>query len=735
MIKPTFRAAVPFAIFVAGMTGGPMPSMVAAQERELEEIIVTATKRESDVMDVPASITALSAETLENRVVNNYDDLSVLVPNWDVKLANAQVIQRVRGIAHGLVQGPHEGAVAQHIDGVYIPRTTALRGVYNDLQSIEALRGPQGTLYGRNATGGALNLITNRPTEDFEGRLSLLAGSYDRRNLTAMVSGALSEQILGRLGVYYNKRDGYIENLQPGGDDPDYEDVTSFKLGLRFLPSDEVTIDVTVAHEDWEGSNAWASFTAPQDVIFPIYANAPFTLEYGKLYNDVENKDERQDTIVALNVGWKVSDTLSVRSTTGFVRNDFEAVNDSDGTGVYSVSWHPTSESDTFSQELVIDFSFMEDRLDLIVGGYYYEDDTDFGFYLPLNFIDLSFGSPFNTSQINQDWRQDLTAYAGFLDVTYHVSDNFRVFGGVRVSEEDKDLVIQSQQVVPLCGYGLPVSEVGDDWSDTSPRLGFQWDVSDTGMIYAQVQEGFRSGGYDSGSCNDPFDPEEITAFEVGYKARFNDDRGSVSAAAFYYDYQDLQIQQIVDLQLNIENAASSEVWGFEIEASLLIGDYTTLGFNYAYVNAEFDDYTDCDAILFLGNCSSAIIAAGRAVFEDLSGNQVPGAAEHTFGVSLDQQIPIGVGDLTLIVDAYWTDETFPRQFNRIEWNGYTLVNAFLAFQPESWQNATVRLFAKNLTDEEYFQGFTTVANTSFNYLTSFGSPRTWGVELVYDFQ
>ena len=156
MIKPMFRAAVPFAIFVAGMTGGPMPGTVAAQERELEEIIVTATKRESDVMDVPASITALSTETLENRIVNNYDDLSVLVPNWDVKLGNAQVIHRVRGIAHGLVQGPHEGAVAQHIDGVYIPRTTSLRGVYHDLQSIEALRGPQGTLYGRNATGGAL---------------------------------------------------------------------------------------------------------------------------------------------------------------------------------------------------------------------------------------------------------------------------------------------------------------------------------------------------------------------------------------------------------------------------------------------------------------------------------------------------------------------------------------------------------------------------------------------------
>ena len=735
MIKPMFRAAVPFAIFVAGMTGGPMPGTVAAQERELEEIIVTATKRESDVMDVPASITALSTETLENRIVNNYDDLSVLVPNWDVKLGNAQVIHRVRGIAHGLVQGPHEGAVAQHIDGVYIPRTTALRGVYHDLQSIEALRGPQGTLYGRNATGGALNLTTNKPTEEFEGRLSLLAGNYDRRNVTAMVSGPLSENFLGRLGVYYNKRDGYIENLQPGGKDPNYEDVISVKLGLRFLPSDEVTIDLTVAYEDWEGSNAWASYTAPQDIIFPIYTNAPYTLEYGKLYNDIDGKDEREDTIVALNVGWDVSDSLSIRSTTGLVRNEFEAVNDSDGTGVYSVSWHPRSKSDTFSQELVIDFSLMEERLDVILGGYYYEDDTDFGFYLPLNFIDGSFGLPFNTSQINQDWQQNTTAYAAFLDATFHVSDSFRVFAGIRVSDEDKDVEIQSQQVVVLCGYGLPVSEVGDSWSDTSPRLGFQWDVSETSMIYGQVQEGFRSGGYDSGSCNDPFDPEEITAFEVGYKAGFNDGRGSVSAAAFYYDYQDLQIQQIVDLQLNIENAASSEVYGIEIESSLLVGDYTTLGFNYAYVNAEFDDYTDCDSILFLGNCSGAVVAAGLAVFEDLSGNQMPGAAEHTLGVSLDQGIPIDGGDLTLIVDAYWTDETFPRQFNRVKFDGYTLVNAFLSFQPDAWQGSTIRLFAKNLTDEEYFQGFTTVANTSFNFMSNFGSPRTWGVELVYDFQ
>ena len=730
MIKPIFRAVVPFAMFVAGMTGGLMPGTIAAEERLLEEVVVTAMRRDNNIMDVPASVTAFGSETLENRQLREVVDLNMLVPNWQIEEYNGQTLATVRGITNTIIQGPQESSVATHINGVFITRTSSMRAAYSDLESVEALRGPQGTLYGRNATAGAMNVITKKPTDEFESRVSVLLGDYDRIGGTAMVSGPLSDNFFARASIYYNDRDGYTENLFPGGEDLDAEELVSGKLSFRWLPSEGITLDLMATFEERDGGSGFLPYTPPQALFSPIFATADYTLEPHKAITDYPNQDTREDTLVALNVDWRISDNLTLRSTTGYNDSQFDQQYDSDGTGAPASELIYFSESDSFSQQVVLDFSLANEKLDLLIGGFYYEDEVSFGF-------DAILGA-FGGLQILQNWDQKTTAYAAFLDTTYHVSDDFRIYGGVRISYEEKDIFVRYLQVVPVCGFGgIPPVDTGDDWDDLSPRVGLQWDFSENGMVYAQFQQGFRSGGFSSGACNDPFQPEEVNSWEVGLKMAFNEGRGSLMASAFYYDYQDLQVQQLVGFAVEITNAAESEIYGFELEGAHLFGDYTTVGFRYSYLSAEYEDFADCDPILFPGNCSSAVVAAGLAVVEDLSGNTLTRAPEHTVGLSLDQQIPISEGELLLSADITYIDERHGRVYNRDSevLDDYTLLNAFLTWTPGFAPNASVQMFGKNLFGEDYLAQILANGGLSINLQSGlYQPPRTWGVELALNF-
>ena len=237
-------------------------------------------------MEVPASVTAFTAEQLEEREIESVLDLNVNVPNINLGIYYGQVFMTIRGVGFSQGQGTADPAVAQHVDGIYLPRTSSLRGAYYDLESIEVLRGPQGTLYGRNSTGGSVNLVTNKPTEEFEGRIGVLYGDYDRVQVTGLVSGPIAENVLGRVSVIYDDRDHYTENLLPGFDDVDHEEIKSIRGALRFLPSDTLTIDLNAQYEEREGSMLFDSYTEPSNLLFPnLFTNALYSLEPHKTYS------------------------------------------------------------------------------------------------------------------------------------------------------------------------------------------------------------------------------------------------------------------------------------------------------------------------------------------------------------------------------------------------------------------------------------------------------------------
>ena len=711
---------------------------VQAQEQLIEEILVTATKRDTTVMEVPASVTAFTGEHLEAREIDSVLDLNVNVPNLNTGFQNGQALMTIRGIGFTQAQGTVDPAVAQHVDGVYLPRTVSLRGAYYDLESIEVLRGPQGTLYGRNTTGGSVNLITGKPTEEFEGRIGLLYGDYDRVQVRGLVSGPITENLLGRVSAIYDERDHYTENLMPGFDDIDDEEIKSIRGSLRFIPSDTLTIDLSVQYEERDGSVVFDALTPPTNLLFPIYTGAEFTLEPHKTYSDENAWDSRKDWIATLSVDWAISENVTLISKTGYVETNWDQFTDSDGVGSFSVTQTTGVQSDTWSQEFNLHAVLMDDRLDLLAGLYLYRDEQAMYNFLPLNFIDSLFGLPPFTSVIVTQFEQETDAYGVFVDGTYHLSDDWRVYGGIRYSEEEKEASVNFLAVVPLCGFGLPSSEHDDDWNDVSLRVGLQHDLSEQATLYAQFSQGFRSGGFDSSSCDDDFNQENVDAFELGFKTTLADGRIALRSSAFFYDYEDLQLAQIVGLTLNVDNAAKSEVWGIELETEFYVTDRLQIAVNYSHLDATYDDYEDCDTLLFPGNCAAPVVAAGLAVFEDVSGNPLRRAPDNSIGVTADYVLPLNNGGEFGITAQYtWTDDIQYRTFDRKEdeQESHSIANLFLTFIPSGDSQLKLRGFVKNLTDEEYITGIIGVGNTSFSRLTNnWAPPRTWGVEAVWEF-
>src|SRR5690606_22650509 len=223
--------------------------------------------------------------------------------------------------------------IAVHVDGVYQPRVGSLLGVYEDLSSIEVLRGPQGTLYGRGATGGSINIVTAKPSETFEGAVGVVGGNYDRWGAKGYVSGPVNENVLFRLfGLYDEQSEGYTKNDYPGAKDGNSHEVKAVRGALTLLPTDALTVDLKVSYEERESTYMAGAITPPLDLLWPIYKDAPYTIEPHRVSLDSPNEDLREDVSVTAIVDWVISDGITLRSTTGYLSTELQQTVDGDGT-------------------------------------------------------------------------------------------------------------------------------------------------------------------------------------------------------------------------------------------------------------------------------------------------------------------------------------------------------------------------------------------------------------------
>jgi len=690
---------------LAGAVMGAVVTPSALAEGMLEEIIVTATKRSESVQDIPASVTAVSADRIDLTEITNNRDLQFSVPGLVAAYANGSSLLTLRGIGSNSTTGVDDPAVAQHIDGVYQTRTQTIALALNDLQRVEVLKGPQGTLYGRNSTGGAINYVTNKPTDEFEGSVSLTAGNDGRLGTHLMLSGPLTDTVSARGNLYYNEEDGSLEVV--GGDSPDYlgEETLGGRLAFRIRPTDDVTIDLdasTIENETLAGSQILA-------IVDPVAAGyllpGTFTTEPNKLVSDANPDGEIAQDAFSATVDWAINDEWSLKSITGYLENDYALVGydvDFSASPFFQATGTTASESDSLSQELNLNYT--GGGINFVAGFFYLDDSFSQKQAFPEFFLELNFD-------------QESEAWAVFADVTVDVTDEFRVLGGIRYNEEEKEVVQGGS-----CGQ-----EGGkEEWSATNPKIGFQYDVGADSMVYGTWQEGFKAGGFDPAGCASSYNPEEIEAIEIGLKSTLFDGAGLLNVAIFDYDYTDLQVQQLEGLVTLIQNAGEASVQGVDVEFQYAISDSLSMELSGSYLDTEVDD-------LFLNDP----FAASGSPAVDVSGKTLRRAPEFsgTFAMTYDVSFDDG-SVLQLRGEVYYTDEVRHRFFDdepAAFQESYTTGNLYTNFTLGAVEGLSFRTYVKNVSDEEVLQGVIPFS-LGGSQLGSYTRGRTFGLEAKYDF-
>ncbi|MEO1169969.1 MAG: TonB-dependent receptor [Pseudomonadota bacterium] len=728
-------------LFLAGaglsslMAAGPLSAQAtdtALTETDSSDaaIVVTAQKREQALSDIPGSVTAVGEETLNLTGAGSVQDIVALAPGLSFDQHNGGTFVTLRGVGLEVDTGVAEPNVAIHVDGVFLPRTTMATLDFADLQRVEILRGPQGTLYGRNATGGAINFIARPPADIFEGQVSAGFGAFETYHLRGALSGPLSDGIRARISAAYDRRaDGYVDNVFTG-DDFDRMERFNIRGALAFDLAPNLSVEFAAQYQE-ETFETYQQILLPPGpagpFIFPQLATAVAPIAPWTVGNDFNPESERSTFMGRATIEWDASADISVRSITGYIDHQFTNNLDGDGTSAALITVeNRTQPSEAFSQEFNL-FGTIADNIDWLVGLYYFHEDftSSIPVGLPSGAAALMIPpGAFLLSEIDETTE----SIAGFADVTFNVSDRFRLFGGVRIARDEKDFVQNAGALIPRVPPALTLTcqdlNLSRTFESTSPRFGAQFDASDAVMIYGQYQRGFKSGGLNSSTCGDEYEPEEIDAFEIGLKADFADGRSFIRASLFDYDYSGLQLFKIILVNAQIENA-DARVRGAEVELGLAIDDIWRVDLSGTFLDAEYRNFEDFDP---------ANPALG---LQDLEGNRLSRAPDVLINAAIQGDIPIELGPfdrLRLRADARYSSEFFFRPFNTPQdrQDDYVIVNLTVALA-SSEAGPTVRAFVRNLTDADVI-GHLFYNQLTDSYLGNYNPPRTWGIEASFSF-
>lgn len=664
-------------------------------EMFLEEVIVTAQKRESSLQDTPIAMTAMTGEMLEKIGIRTIEDFQFFVPGVTVT-NDSMAIVNIRGIGTSAFGVATDPSSTVHFDGIYQPRpTTGYQDMF-DVERLELLRGPQGVLFGRNSAGGTLNVISKAPSEDFEGTFGVTLGNYNKRTFSGTVSGPLSDNIRARLTLLKNDRDGIYTDINSGDK---YQDQDTFAgratVAIDFTESFEMILRGDFSKERETGYPAVRTFYPDE------FADAGATIP--------TNRDEVAfDTKPVSNADiWGVSATAiwsgedySFKSITSYRESEIDQVIDADATdlSIFDIGFQENSRS--FTQELQLTNNNPE-RLEWIVGAFFLNEDGDGG-------IDILFEDP----KINIPERNVTNAYALFGQSTYSVTDRLRATVGLRYSYEKKSYNYSTAVNGTEVDSGSPT----DDWKAWTPRFAIDYDINDDVMAYISATRGFKSGGFQLGDAGS-FDPEYLWSYEAGLKSTLLDKRMRANVGVFQYDYTNLQVVEYIGGIATTTNAGQATIKGIEGEFVARVADDFDVNATVAYLDAKYDVY-------FEGG-------------EDFSGNRIANSPKwaYSFGAQYTYDIG-GRGYMTLRGDFAWRDNVDFKRNNLPQYRAdtYSLLNARIAYTTadELWE---VSLYGQNLTNNRYATYITTGRNVagaadSSLPVTVFGEPRQYGIQL-----
>jgi len=722
------------------------PARAAEAEQSLDVVFVSGQRRREDVQDVPIAIKSLSGAELSARQVRTLEDLNGLIPGFvttnTVSYGAAPLSIRGVGGANGGGNFFNDEPVAVYIDGVYVSRLSVSTADLIDIDSIEVLRGPQGTLYGRNSTAGAVLISTRRPTDETEGALRVGGSSIGDYRVSGFLSGALSDALSARASFGYSNRDGYGRNIVNGEKAGGGEDASA-RLSLRYRPRDSIRIDLIGDYQNRKANPALLAVTSvgQNGTASPFALRADFQdvlkarqFEFDDV-NSTASDTWSLTTHADIDLGFATLNLIS-----GWRNWSLDGEQDSDSTGLQLFTNRGAIRARQVSQEIRLSSS--GDRaLTWLVGGLFLYDKTDVEFAIQ-NFQGLSgLGTDalFNAAQKN-------TAYAVFADATYDLTDRIALTAGVRYSQETKDfsndllISILNGGTAPPSFLGGATFAAGDIFSDppvfsdrtsfndVSPRAVVEFKPDDNTLLYASYSQGFKSGGFNSFGLTPAFDSENIHAYEIGVKSELADRRIRLNASFFMYDYTNLQIRLPVPTGgVDIRNVAASKIKGFEIEGTASPFAGFTVAGSLALLDAEITQ--GMIPAIASDTPPFPIGAPLPLITENVSGNRLTRAPE--FQAFATAEYEREFGSLTASLSATYrrqssvffleTNQNTPTFRNR-GWQEIDL-SATISKQDSHWELA---LYAQNLTDNRHITAVTALGGFPN---ASIIAPRRWGVE------
>lgn len=728
------------------------PTALLAQEGArtglLEEIVVTARKREESLQDVPISITAVTDSQLDEKGASEIIDLTKTVPNFTFN-GNGSTLSAIgiRGIIAATRNIGFESGIGVYIDQVYVGRPAAFNQNLDDIQQVEVLRGPQGTLFGRNTIGGAVNITTKTPGDELNGKIKLSAGNFSRFNASGYLSGPIiKDSFYAKASLYSIQRDGFVVNAFDNSKLSD-EDRAGYRISLRFMPGDyfDITLSVDDMKERTDRMFTQWTQTDTSSPVFGLYnfalAGNPAVARIPNLtsqdFRPLENRDLSGQS---LKVVWNPSSGARLVSITSSRDTDFLLIADDDTSPAFLSHTTFNDTSQLFTQELRWE-SAASDTYDYLLGFYYQNSDaaarrsTRVGTPPPLlgitngaGFVVGTEGCVCSRSSVESE------SYAVFASGNYRFSGNWSLALGLRYTSEEKSLSFR-QTNTSFTRHPNIDTHPGIDDSGLSGNLSATY-ATDSVTYFLSVARGFKSGGFNPDIVpNDQisFDEERVWSYEAGLKSILADGRARLNASIFFTDYQDQQVQRLGSSPIGgtgfqISNA-DSEIQGAEFEVTALPSDHLELGLSLGLISTEYTAFSECST-----TPDNARDADGRLIQLDCAGNELSYVPKLTYSFSAKYTLPMGFANLIARAEYNYKDDVYsePGNFQRTFVDDYDNLNMRLSLlaKNDSWE---VSAWGKNIDNDEneQFSWYVPAFGTAYS---SYSIGSEYGVEFIYRF-
>lgn len=755
MIRTTLLGSAICALLAAAQASGQAQRQPAAatpdEGLQIAEVIVTARRRAESLQNVPVSVSALDANRIVELQAENIAGLQNAVPNLYIDRGDgANTVIFIRGIGQNDSLAFADAGVGVYVDDVFVARSQAAFLDLFDVERVEVLRGPQGTLYGRNTIGGAVKFVSAEPPEQVGLYVEAGGGNFGYQALKARLGGPLSDDLRGKIAVAAIERDGYATNTLDGADDGDTKSL-AWRGTLAYTPTDSTRISLSVDGKRDRPDTSRSpvretSVTGFADPVGAPFSPTTFPAATNPYRVDVNANDMSDLSAwgVTLKAGVDLSDAWSIESITSYRDMDFDLALDTDGTPLPILDILVLQDADQFSQELRATYD-AHAGFTAVAGVYYFHDDdltfsgVDDGSLSVFGFPVTLFGLA--TSSL-ADTHQKTESMAAFADASYDLASRLTLSAGVRYTYEEKesrrrfenffDPAISVVENTPpfLSGVGVAGTELAGKahFDAVTPRVSLSYRATDDAMFYASAARGFKSGGFDGrGTTNfgfQPFDPETVWGYEVGLKSTWVDGRVVANAALFYNDYQDLQVTSFGADPVSgtfvslFTNAAKARTQGAELELTARAAAGLTLNAAVGYLDAKYQEFNT--------------LVGG--VVTDVSDRELVNAPEWSgsLGITYEYQFsPSLLG--TVHVDGAYRDKTFTEitASQVLAQDPYTLANAFISVRTDDdrWE---VRAGGQNLTDEKVrVQGFNLAEFPGYQ-LAFYSARRTWNLHVAY---